>query len=145
MGYVDDTAAAAAAHPREVAKETQALADTLRGLVHALGQRNHSGKMKMLGYRVQDGEVIVHRFSIQWGTDNLVTQPRHTFIKLLGGNANITGGFAQIKRDIKRWTNKVTAQLSRLLVSAGVAVAVIEGVVENRMVFKGIVNIPSDG
>ena len=29
--------------------------------------------------------------------------------------------------------------------SAGVAVAVIEGMVENRMVFKGTVNIPSDG
>ena len=37
MGYVDDTAAAAAAPPKEVAQETQALANTLRGLVHALG------------------------------------------------------------------------------------------------------------
>ena len=37
------------------------------------------------------------------------------------------------------------AQLCRWPVSAGVAVAVIEGKVENRMVFKGIVNIHLDG
>ena len=67
--------------------------------------------MKMLGYRVQDGEVRVHRFFIKWGTDKVVTQLRHSFLKLLGGNANITGGFAQIKKDIKKWTNKVTVQL----------------------------------
>ena len=52
IGYVGDTAAAATALPTEVAKEMQALMDTLRGLVHTLGQRNHSGKMKLLGCRV---------------------------------------------------------------------------------------------
>ena len=101
--------------------------------------------MKMLGYKVHDGEVRTHRFFIKWGTDKVTTQPRHKFVKLLGGNANITGGYAQIRQDIKKWTNKVTAQLSRWPVSAGVAIAIIEGMVENRMVFKGIVNIPSDG
>ena len=95
----------------------------------------------MLGYRVQDGEVRVNQSSIRWGTHKVSTQPRYKVVKLLGGNANITGGFVQI---IKIWTNKAMAQLCRWLVSAEVAVAVIEGLVENRMVFKGIVNIPSD-
>ena len=51
MGYVDDTAAAAAAPAKEVAEITQHLADTLRSAIHTLGQRNHSGKMKVLGSR----------------------------------------------------------------------------------------------
>ena len=111
MGYVDDTAAPAVAPPREVAKETQALADTLRGLVHALGQLNHSGKMKMLGYQVQDGEMRVHRSSMRWGTDKVSTQQRHKSVKLLGVIANINGGFAQMKKVIKNWTNKAMVQL----------------------------------
>ena len=49
MGYADDTTVASAPIPTEVAIETQALADTLRGLIHALGQRNRGGITEAVG------------------------------------------------------------------------------------------------
>ena len=145
MGYVDDTAAAAAAPAKEVAEITQHLADTLRSAIHTLGQRNHSGKMKVLGFKVGNDNIAVHKFKVKWGADKVTTENRHAHIKLPGGNVNITGGYAAIRKVIKTWTNRVKGQLARWPVSAGVTVAVIEGLVENRMVYKCVVNIPTEG
>ena len=145
MGYVNDTAAAAAAPAKEVAEITQHLADTLRSAIHTLGQRNHSGKMKVLGFKVENDNIAVHKFKVKWGADKVTTENRHAHIKLLGGNVNITGGYAAIRKVIKTWTNRVIGQLARWPVSAGVTIAVIEGLVENRMVYKCVVNIPTEG
>ena len=145
MGYVDDTAAAAAAPAKDVAEITQHLADTLRRAIHTLGQRNHSGKMKVLGFKVENGNIAVHKFKVKWGADKVTTENRHADIKLLGGNVNITGGYAAIRKVIKTWTNRVIGQLARWPVSAGVTIAVIEGLVENHMVYKCVVNIPTEG
>ena len=141
IGYVDDTAAAAVAPAKDVAETTHLLADTLRNAIYTLPQRNHSGKMKVLGFKVENDNIAVHKFNVKWGADKVTTENRHAHITLLGGNVNITGGYAAIKT----WTNRVIGQLARWPVSAGVTIAVIKGLVENRMLYKYVVNIPTEG
>ena len=137
MGYVDATSTAAAVAAKDVAELTQHLANTLRSTIHALGQRNHSGKMKVLGFKVKEDNIAVHRFQVKWGADKVTTESRHAIVKLLRGNANFTRGCATIRKVIKTWTNRVIGQLATWPVYAGVTIAVIEGLVKNRMGING--------
>ena len=52
----------------------------------------------------------MHKFKVKWGADKVTTENRHAHIKLLGGNVNITGGYAAIRKVIKTWTNRVIGQ-----------------------------------
>ena len=61
-----------------------------------------------------------------------------------GGNANPLGGFTFLKNIALKWSGVIIAKLMICPPSYGVAKAVIEGLLMNRLIGRVVVNIPPD-
>ena len=105
-----------------------------------------SGKMVVLSLIVSpEGAVCSRRVPIWWGAHAVKAVDRYKHVKFLGGNANPVGGFTFLKNIALKWSGVIIAKLMIWPPSYGVAKAVIEGLLMNRLIGRVVVNTPPDG
>ena len=104
------------------------------GQVPGPGVYNGGGKAKKDAGQTQVG-----------GGGELDQTRGNQYVRLLGGNANIVGGWGKILWETKKWVKIVFGRLNKWPTSQGITKGVIGGLVVNRFLFRVAVNIPMSG
>ena len=139
LGLIDD-AGVLGDTPQECARRLI----RVRALVHMCGQRCNVGKFWGLHLKTRAKGIATVQRGLQWGTEGIPGARNDTHVRFLGGNANPVGWAVKILKEVKSGIKQVRPKLHYWPVSQAVGQMILEGVVVNKMIYRVVVNIPTE-
>ena len=141
MGLIDDKGLLGDT-PQECARQL----DRVRALVRMCGQRCNVGKFWGLHLETRGKGIATVRPGLRWGTEGIPEAKNDTHVRFLGGNANPVGGGGAVKilKEVKSGIKRVKPKLHYWPVSQAVGQMILEGVVVNKMIYRVVINVPTE-